>query len=319
MNNRNVYTIERYSLNKKDIWNSFIRESKNATFLFNRDYMDYHADRFVDHSLMLYRKGKIYALFPANIVNNVVYTHQGLTYGGLLMSKKTTLKDVEIFFSLINNYYKEKGFRKVVYKVIPYIYSNIPSQEDLYVLFAMCRARIIGRNISSTIYQNNQLPFEESRRSGLRKAQKHSLIIRESTDYSSFWNILNTNLQEKYGVNAVHSLSEIELLQRRFPNNIKLYLVYLEDSITPVGGSVLYLTTQVCHTQYISATSYGKSIGALDFLFDYLIHDKYKEYQIFDFGQSTEEMGKFLNKSLLFQKEGFGGRGVCYDVYEYDL
>lgn len=319
MTENGIYTIERYSSGKKDLWNSFIKISKNATFLFDRDYMDYHADRFDDHSLMLYRKGKLCALFPANVVASIVYTHQGLTYGGLLMSKNISLEDVLSFFSIINSYYKEKGYKKIVYKVIPYIYSNIPSQEDLYVLFAVCNARMIGRNISSTIYQNNQIPFEESRKSGLRKAQKHSLIVRESADFSSFWNILNTNLQEKYGVNAVHSLSEIELLQRRFPNNIKLYLVYLEDSVTPVGGSVLYLTSQVCHTQYISATAYGKSIGALDFLFDYLIHDKYKEYQIFDFGQSTEEMGKFLNKSLLFQKEGFGGRGVCYDIYEYDL
>ena len=35
--------------------------------------------------------------------------------------------------------------------------------------------------------------------------------------------------------------------------------------------------------------------------------------------QSTEQMGHLLNVSLIFQKEGFGGRGMCYDIYEYGL
>ncbi len=319
MNNMGIFTVERYSDEKKDLWDSFIRVSKNATFLFYRNYMDYHSDRFEDYSLMLYKKGKLCALFPANIVETTIYSHQGLTYGGVLLTKKTTVEDVLELFSLLNSYYRENGVQKIVYKTIPYIYSSVPSQEDLYALFQVCQARLIGRNISSTIYQNNQIPFEESRKSGLRKAIHQNVHVCESIDFSAFWEILNTNLQRKYGVNAVHTLAEIVLLHSRFPENIKLYLVYSEKSESPVGGTVLYLTSQVCHTQYISATEYGKSIGALDFLFDYLIHDKYRDYSIFDFGQSTENMGTFLNKPLLFQKEGFGGRGVCYDIYEYKL
>lgn len=75
----------------------------------------------------------------------------------------------------------------------------------------------------------------------------------------------------------------------------------------------------VVHTQYISANLEGKEIGALDLLFDYLINTEYSNYKIFDFGQSTENNGIYLNESLIFQKEGFGGRGVVYDIYEYEL
>ena len=76
---------------------------------------------------------------------------------------------------------------------------------------------------------------------------------------------------------------------------------------------------QIVHVQYISANYEGKELGALDMLFDYLINTQYKEYDYFDFGQSTEQMGNFLNENLLFQKEGFGGRGVIYPVYEINI
>jgi hypothetical protein len=36
-------------------------------------------------------------------------------------------------------------------------------------------------------------------------------------------------------------------------------------------------------------------------------------------GASNEEGGKVLNASLIYQKEGFGGRGVVYDTYEWEL
>ena len=47
--------IRRYTPEKADEWNRFVAQSKNGTFLFDRRYMDYHADRFQDHSLMFYR------------------------------------------------------------------------------------------------------------------------------------------------------------------------------------------------------------------------------------------------------------------------
>lgn len=60
-------------------------------------------------------------------------------------------------------------------------------------------------------------------------------------------------------------------------------------------------------------------------LFDHIINNVYSDRQryaditFFDFGKSTEDEGNYLNHNLIFQKEGFGGRGVCYDSYEYNL
>lgn len=312
-----MFEIERYTADQKAIWNQFVLNSKNGTFLFDRNYMDYHSDRFEDYSLMIYRKGRLYSLLAANKMGSVLYSHQGLTYGGLIMSDKVTVADSVEMFRVINACLKESGFEKVIYKPIPFIYHQHPAQEDLYALFRTSNAKIIGRNISSTIIQSDKMKFIESRKSGIRKALSNGITVRQSNDLSAFWEILDTNLKNKYGVAPVHTLSELQLLQSRFPQNIKLYLVYKDD--IALGGSLLYVTKQVVHTQYISANIEGKELGVLDLLFDYLINHEYTNYPYFDFGQSTENMGSVLNESLIFQKEGFGGRGLCYDIYEYEL
>lgn len=200
---------------------------------------------------------------------------------------------------------------------MPVIYHLLPAQEDLYVLFRYMNAKLIGRNISSTIYQDNKIKFEESRKSGIRKAKANGVEICESENFESFWEILNDNLKMKYGVSPVHSLKEIKLLASRFPDNIKLFTAQ-KDGIV-LGGTVVYITPKVLHTQYISASLLGRESGALDLLFDHLINHIFINIPIFDFGQSTEQMGKILNDALIFQKEGFGGRGVMYDVYEYEV
>lgn len=312
-----MFEIIDYNADKKNDWDVFVRNSINSTFLFLRDYMDYHSYRFHDASLMIYRKGKLFALLPANIENDVLYSHQGLTYGGLLIDKKATTAEIVDLWGVINEYMRGKGITRVVYKPIPFIFQQIPAQEDLYALFRCTNARIIGRNMSSTIYQDNKIKFIESRKSGMRKALANGIQVRLSDDWDLFWKILDDNLKNKYGAAPVHTLEEILILKDKFPKNIKLYMAYHEGKA--VGGTVLYITQRVVHTQYISASLEGKEMGALDLLFDYLINQEYSNFPIFDFGTSNENMGKVLNEALIFQKEGFGGRGVACDIYEYML
>ena len=71
-----------------DEWNQFVRASKNGTFLFDRRFMDYHSDRFSDHSLMCYREGRLYALLPANEKGDTLVSHGGLTYDGLVTDSR---------------------------------------------------------------------------------------------------------------------------------------------------------------------------------------------------------------------------------------
>lgn len=309
--------IRRYRREDKELWNSFVSKARNATFLFDRNYMDYHADRFDDNSFMFYHKGKLKAVLPANVAGDTLYSHQGLTYGGLLLDKKATVEDVLECFDSLNSWLRENGISKVVYKALPWIYQQYPSEEDLYALTWKCKAQLISRDIASTIVVDNKLRFAESRKSGIRKALSLNIEVGESNDVDGFWHVLEDNLGNRYNAKPVHTASEMKLLMSRFPNSIKLYVAKMNGEI--VGGTLIYVTPQVVHTQYISASVEGKKHGALDLLFDYIINKVYANCRYFDFGKSTEQGGAYLNEPLIFQKEGFGGRGVCYDWYQWEL
>lgn len=309
--------IRRYRREDKELWNSFVNKARNATFLFDRNYMDYHADRFDDNSFMFYHKGKLKAVLPANVAGDTLYSHQGLTYGGLLLDKKATVEDVLECFDSLNSWLRENGISKVVYKALPWIYQQYPSEEDLYALTWKCKAQLISRNIASTIVIDNKLKFAESRKSGIRKALSLNIEVGESNDVDGFWHVLEDNLGNRYNAKPVHTANEMKLLMSRFPNNIRLYVAKMNGEI--VGGTLIYVTPQVVHTQYISASVEGKKHGALDLLFDYIINKVYANCRYFDFGKSTEQGGAYLNEPLIFQKEGFGGRGVCYDWYQWEL
>lgn len=323
-----MITVTRYTPQNHQTWNEFVKQSRQGTFLFDRNYMDYHQDRFHDHSLMIYYKDKLYALLPANEVvsasNNEIpqkelVSHQGLTYGGLLTCNKMTAELTCETFEAIGNYLKQEGFSKLTYKAIPWIYHKIPSEEDLYALIHVGKASLSAREISTTILLQNKLRFSEQRRRGVNKAKKNSLIIRQSSqeDVFAFWNILNNNLQQKYHTRPVHSNEELQLLMSRFPENIIGYSVLKDAEV--IAGTIIFITPQVIHTQYIGASEKGKEEGALDLLFDYLINQKKWNAPYFDFGKSTEDRGNYLNTNLIHQKEGFGGRGVAYDTYEWTL
>ena len=323
-----MITVTRYTPKNHQTWNEFVKQSRQGTFLFDRNYMDYHQDRFHDHSLMIYYKDKLYALLPANEVvsasNNEIpqkelVSHQGLTYGGLLTCNKMTAELTCETFEAIGNYLKQESFSKLTYKAIPWIYHKIPSEEDLYALIHVGKASLSAREISTTILLQNKLRFSEQRRRGVNKAKKNSLIIRQSSqeDVFAFWNILNNNLQQKYHTRPVHSNEELQLLMSRFPENIIGYSVLKDEEV--IAGTIIFITPQVIHTQYIGASEKGKEEGALDLLFDYLINQKKWNAPYFDFGKSTEDRGNYLNTNLIHQKEGFGGRGVAYDTYEWTL
>ena len=312
-----MFEIRRYVPEYADEWNQFVAESKNGVFLFDRRYMDYHSDRFCDHSLMFYLDGRLLAVLPAHQSGDTLCSHNGLTYGGLVMSPRLTVVQTMHLFREMNEYLRSQGIRHVSYKAIPWIYHRLSAEEDLYALYHECHARIVARDFATNIYLSAGLRWERVRRRGIVRARNAGVVVERSDHYEAFWQVLADNLMNKYGVKPVHSLQEIELLHGRFPQNIQLYQAVREGKV--LGGVVLYISSQVVHAQYSSASPEGKKLGVIDLLYDQIFKD-YRDYPYFDFGRSTEHPdGSGLNENLVFQKEGYGGRGLCYDIYEWDI
>lgn len=316
-----MITVIRYTSNKAELWDAFVRSSRNGTFLFLRGYMDYHSDRFSDHSLMYYDgKGRLAAIMPANEKDGILYSHQGLTYGGIVLGDRTHAVEVGEILEKTAGYLRSRGIREWHYKAVPSIYQKYPSQEDEYWLWRM-GAEQETCNLACVI----DLRQDDDTLRGLsntrkltyrNKLQHKGYTMDFGASLSEFWAILEENLRITYDAKPVHTLSEIQRLQDKFPKNIVCVMARNAEG-TAEAGVLLFITGNVVKTQYISASQEGKRTKALDFLMLSLIeHFRTSgDFRYLDLGTSNGDGGRYLNEGLILQKEGFGGRGVAYKLF----
>jgi hypothetical protein len=181
---------------EKNIWDNFITNSKNGTFLFYRDYIEYHSDRFIDYSLMFYLGEKLIAVMPSNIKDKTLFSHDGLTFGGIISDERMKASLMINLFRCMKKHLNNIGIERIIYKPIPYIYHKIPAQEDLYALF-LNNAKLIRRDISSTVSIKAQKELTKGRKWCIRKSKISGLEIKRSYNFKSFMEIVNSHLEKK--------------------------------------------------------------------------------------------------------------------------
>ena len=306
--------IRRYNPINADLWDAFIDTSKNGTFMLKRGYMDYHSDRFVDHSLMFYNDGELVAVLPISQHDNELRSHGGLTYGGMICSYNIKQHSMDECFEALTEYMRSNGFKTLVYKPLPYIYHRYPCQEDLYTLWRR-GAQLIHREVSSTIeFIENPIKMPKGRKAQISRAKREGIIIEQSMDFDTFIELENSILAQYHGTKAVHTGAELRLLHSRFPEQLKLFAAMHDGKME--AGVVLLVYDNMVHTQYMASSEYGRENGALDLAISTVMDEYRQSKQYLDFGKSTEGGGEYLNEGLIRQKEGFGARSVVYDIYE---
>jgi len=308
--------VLKYSSDLKEKWNQFLTTSRNGVFLFDRNFMEYHSDRFQDHSLLFFIEGELKAIFPANLKDQTLYSHQGLTFGGLIYSIDTRSNEVGLIFEALKNYCKELSISKIIFKPTPYFLHSIPAQDDLYYLHQM-GASVVRRDLSSLVDLDRDYKYSKGRKWIINKAIKSEITCEPSQDWHSFYEILSHALKS-HGTKPVHSLQELTLLHSRFPEKFQLYTAVKQGKV--LAGALVFNYGKTIHTQYLANSEEGRELGALDLILDYLIkQSKANKLTYLSFGISTVEEGRVINSGLLQQKEGFGGRGVVHDWYEFKI
>lgn len=313
------WEIEPYEPSRSDEWNEFVRESRNGTFLFERGYMDYHSDRFRDASLMATYNGKLAAILPACVEADTLYSHKGLTYGGWLFPMRhIDAGDVLSLFSEWHRYSSGQGWRKCVYKAMPYIYSRRPSQEDLYALFR-CGARLIERNLSAAIYLPDAAAPASSEIRNLnaaRRAASDCRIVQD--DGTLFYPLLCHCLEERHSALPVHSEKEFRLLSGKFPDNIVTLVI--ERGGKAEAGICIFLTHTTAHCQYTATTPHARKKRLLNLLTaEVRKFAEERKLRYLDFGTSNEDHGRVLNEGLYYNKFSYGAGGVAYEIFEMDF
>ncbi len=312
------YKITRYQPKFKQQWDDFVRTSKNATFLFYRDFMEYHSDRFEDHSLMVFKKEKIQAILPGHVLENSYCSHLGLSYGGLIFKENLGVEDVNSSFEIVKRYLKELGYNEMLIKVMPIPYQMDYSSAFEYAIF--CNdAHLQRRELNYFIDLKKPLQIHKSKLKFKKKGLWDGLKIVKTTDTNPFWNdLLIPVLKEQYGNDPVHTASEIQLLMQQFPENIVQYNVLLENEM--IAGMTLFISGKIVKSQYGVANTTGKEYRALDYLYISLLdHFKKQDFAYFDMGTTNTGDGKTFNKGLSKYKEEFGAKPYNQDRYVLKL
>ena len=302
-----------YEAEHRAEWDAFVDGSRNGTFLFRRDYMDYHADRFTDASLLLHTGDKLVAVIPASVSGDVVTSHGGLTYGGVVSGQRMSTPLMLEVFDAVLAHLTATGVSRLVYKVVPHIYHVAPAEEDLYALFRH-GARLVRRDLSSSLRMAERLPLRKGRKRATKRVWKNAIAVVRSYDFHGFMAMETALLETKYGTQPVHTGDEMARLAERFPENIKLFLAEKEGCA--LAGTIIYETPVVAHAQYIASTEKGRELSAADRLFALLLDEVFADKRYFDFGISTEDEGQTLNLGLVYNKESWGARATVCDSYE---
>ena len=310
--------VKKYDAVDRVAWDEFVIKSKNSHFMFLRDYIEYHSDRFNDYSLIVTNDANnVIGILPANLNDHILHSHQGLTFGGLCIKKNATITLVlEMFEKIIEFLQDNTTIKKIIYKRLPDFYSTYPAQEDLYALFSL-RAVLIRRDLSSAIDMREPLPIRKGRLGQVKKARRENVLIEQINHLDSFWTLLHGVLNTRHGANPVHTIAEIQALRDIFPENLKCFIAK-KEGIT-VAGTLVYVTDRVAHTQYMASNSVGRDVGALDLIVHNLITEVFSDKTYFDLGISTQNKGWDLNSGLIAQKEGFGARAFVHDFYEIEI
>lgn len=311
--------VKRYEPSEYEMWNNHIKAAKNSLFMFDRNYMDYHKDRFEDHSLMFFKNDKLMAVFPANEKEGSLYSHGGLTYGGMISNEDMHQMAMLDCFAALRKYCLEHSINRILYKAIPHVYHVQPAEEDKYALYRN-GAKLVETSASTVINLKQPIKMTKGRKAQINRARREGVRIELLTDikaFKAFIEMENKILESRHNTHAVHNYEELHMLYERFPDSIHLYGAFLNDDF--IAGVVIYEYDQVIHTQYMASNELARKVGGLDLIINIII-EKYKETKLWlDFGISTENGGRYLNEGLISQKEGFGGRTNIYEIWELVL
>ncbi|MGI9240128.1 MAG: hypothetical protein ACR2RV_04975, partial [Verrucomicrobiales bacterium] len=113
--------------NEKD-WDGLVDVAPNGHLMARTGFFRYHADRFEDASLFFRRGRRPLGVLPANRVGDTLWSHQGVSLGGLILHPRTHFSHVEAAVSALLEHLREGGFKRLMYRPAPHPYQVFPRE-----------------------------------------------------------------------------------------------------------------------------------------------------------------------------------------------
>lgn len=326
-------SIEKFNIKNDEKWDNFImKDSINGTFIHTRKFLNYHKDKFNDHSLLIKKSTSIVAVVPAcEIVEEnkrIFYSHKGSTFGGIVINGVyNNISHVDNVISILDQYLKEQGFDKIILKNTSEIFCKDNSRLLDYFYFKHGYSNYNELNLYIDLKKYNSIidienNFSASKRRDLKYSLRYNLqfqILKTDYEVNDFYKLLVSSLIN-HNTNPVHSLEELlDFKNSRLSDIVEFYGVYYKDDLI-AGSMVFNFNNTIFHTQYLASNPVHSNYYPMNFLNYNLIKEAYiNNFKFFSFGISTEKQGKILNTSLAQFKEGFGTIGSINGTYFKEL
>jgi hypothetical protein len=300
-------------------WDAFAENGWNFGLMHTRRFLTYHGDRFQDQSLWIRSNdGALLGVLPAATDPGdpeTVTSHPGATYGGIVHGGALIGEQMMAAIGTCAEHYRQRGFRRLRYKAIPYVYHRIPAADDLYAFFRF-GARCYRRDLSATIALDQPPKLHERRRRGLKRAERAGIRLEWGFDaLDRYWEVLSERLSERHHVQPTHTLAEIRLLIDRFPQLIECCYASVGGRLE--AGVITFGAPSCSHAQYITSSERGFETSALEPVFESVIaRARQQGMRYFDFGNCNEDQGRYLNQGLYKYKIEYGAGGMVYEAYE---
>lgn len=297
-----------YTSDLRRDWDQLISDGVNSALVHYRGYLDYHKDRFLDCSVMIYEGDVLLGVFPAEEKEKAIYSHRGITFGDVVFKKKLEKKYLAEIIESISSYYKRSKHTSLEIRSIPAFYWK---DQALYYAYQEVLKSKKFIKVQQKTFQTVCLPLmlqDRGRKWGIRKAQSLGLHVNANASLEPFWSeVLSPNLWETYQSRPTHSLEEMQGLMEQFPEAIQCWAVNLQEEI--FAGVLTFKHDDVLHLQYTSANAAGKKARALDLLLFELMQACEGKYRYVSLGTSIDPKNQQINPTLTQWKDSWGAVG----------
>jgi len=310
---------------------NFIENAVDGTIFHHPTFLSYHdRSKFPEPQYsvthLLFREDNRIIGFLPGIINHEEKKKRfdspyGASFGGLITIDLSFEKYDRMVDMTLQYLTEEKEVSEINITPPPRIYSGQNMNDYIEYIYLSKGYRIAKSElaIAARVLQERDFPekiLKDRVKRFVRQAEKLGLQWKISEDVETAYPIIEEN-QRKFHKKPTHSLAELKTIVDLFPGRILQFLAYAED--IPIAAITLILCNKhVAFSFYISHLEHYSSYRPVDFLFHaVLIWLKEHHYTYVDFGPST--FGYMPHRSLIFFKEGFGGKGIIKHFYRYEV
>lgn len=309
----------------------FIEQSINGTIFHHPKFLSYHGkEKFSNETyeinhLLFRKKNKIIAFLPGIIHKSEkglqFNSPYGASFGGFVSGEISFEMCDEIMNMALKYVLSEKGITEInIAPVTSIYYANMTNDyfEFLYLSkgFQLNNSEL---TIAVRVLRNDDYPlasYEHRVKKFVKQGERNGLNFKICDDIAAAYKIIENN-RTRFSKKPTHTLAELESISRLFPGRLLQFIAF-KDKLPIAVCCLLLCNGYVAYSFYIDQMRNHSALRPVNYIVhQVLIWLKDNNFSYLDFGPST--FGLEPHYSLIFFKEGFGGKGIIKHFYQYKI